>query len=179
MFNNNFHNNQFQTIIPPPPLSWSWEALMVEAIKEAELAYLEDEVPIGAIVVNKKGNIISKAHNRNINDKDPCAHAEILAIQKACASLSTTHLSECILVVTLEPCLMCAAAISLSSLDGIVFGAWNKHSGAIVSQNDFINLPLNSNKIWYMGGVAANLCVEILQKFFTSLRVYKDKVIMI
>lgn len=167
--------DRFQTFcpegpIPQAPSGWTWEDLMALAIKEAESAYAEGEVPVGAIIVDKKGNIISQAHNLSIQNCDPCAHAEILAIRKACASLSQSRLSGCTLLVTLEPCLMCAGAITLAALEGLVFGAWDARAGAIYSQNEFINLPLTSQKIWYMGGIFAKPCGELLTNFFASLR---------
>lgn len=156
--------------IPSPPSAWSWEALMAEALKEADLAFAEREVPVGAVIINKKGDIISRAHNINIQTFNPCAHAEIIALQKAGVCLSSTKLTGCTLVVTLEPCLMCSAAIGLSCLDGVVFGAFDKQAGAIVSTNDFISLPANTKNIWYLGGISATPCRALLQDFFTSLR---------
>lgn len=170
VYNRRFKSFHACAPIPAPPFAWSWESLMAEALKEADLAYAQGEVPVGAIIVNKSGNIISRAHNLNIQSYNPCAHAEVLAIQKACLRLSSTRLSDCILVVTLEPCLMCAAAICLSRIGGLVFGAWDKDAGAIASTNDFIDLPANSGNIWYLGGIAANPCRKILGDFFRSLR---------
>ena len=170
MYNDRFRSYLTDYPIPIPPQSWTWNDLMSEAIKEAYLAFNEEEVPVGAIIVNKKGNIISRAHNLTIQSYNPCAHAELIAIEKAAKKLSTSKLNDCIMIVTLEPCLMCASAIAISAIKGIVFGALDTKAGAIISTNEFINLPINSKHIWYMGGIAANTCKKILEDFFKKLR---------
>lgn len=156
--------------IPSPPPTWTWQNLMRLALKEALLAYQLGEVPVGALIVTNSGTIISKAHNLCLQSNNPCAHAEILVIQKACNLLSSSRLNNCILIVNLEPCLMCTSAISLAHLGGIVFGAFDSQYGALISNYDFRTLPLSYYNFWYLGGVLAKSSQHILQKFFKSIR---------
>ena len=156
--------------IPPPPPSWTWEKLMQVALDEADLASQKGEVPVGALIVTIGGNIISIAHNLSTQTYNPCAHAEVLVIQKACASLSSTRLNNCILVVSLEPCLMCISAIALAHINGLVFGAFDSQAGAVISNHDFRTLPLSYKNFWYLGGVLAIPSKQILQNFFKSIR---------
>lgn len=162
--------SSIQGPVPEPPALWSWEELIQLALEEAFQAYAENEVPVGALIVSAQGIIISKAHNEIVSRKDACAHAEILALRKASKKLSSIFLSDCVLIVTLEPCLLCASAISLSRLNGVVFGARDKHAGAFSSNNDFINLPLNYKSVWHMGGVAEQDCQNLLKSFFKNKR---------
>lgn len=165
---NRFHNLPSSGPEPPPPDGWTWTALVREALLEAENAFKAGEVPVGAIVLTKTGTIVSRAYN--LTQQNACFHAEILAIQGACEYLKQKHLTNCIMVVTLEPCLMCAGAISLARISGVVFGAWDAVAGAIASRCDYVNLPLPYQKVWFWGGIHATPCVEILQKFFSKLR---------
>lgn len=139
-------------------------------MKEALIGREENEVPVGAVIISGKGLILARAHNQTIRDHDPCGHAEILAIRQACSKTGSTVLKDCALVVTLEPCLMCAGAIALARLGCVVFGAWDSKEGAIISQNDFINLPVKPRDFWFLGGVSSNICKNILESFFQSLR---------
>lgn len=143
---------------------------MGEALREALIGRKENEVPVGAVIISGKGLILARAHNQTIRNHDPCAHAEILAIRRACAKTGSTVLKDCALIVTLEPCLMCAGAIALSRLGCVVFGAWDAREGAMISRNDFINLPVKSRNFWFLGGVSSDLCKNILESFFRSLR---------
>ncbi len=165
-----FSSYSVEGSIPCSPGAWSWEGLMKEALIEANKAFESDEVPVGAIIVNSYGLIIARAHNLMRATNNPCAHAEILAIQKASQKLSSANLSDCLIISSLEPCLMCAGAISLSKMRGIVFGAWDSLYGAIYSQNEFINLPVNYKSIWNLGGVLSSCSEKLLKKFFKSLK---------
>lgn len=137
---------------------------------EAQKAYNMGEVPVGAIIVTLQGQIIAKTHNLTESSKNPCAHAEILAISNASSYIASPKLSNCILLTTLEPCLMCTGAISLSRLSGLVFGAWDSQAGALASYSEFPNLPLNNHGLWYMGGICADSCITLLKDFFNNLR---------
>ena len=112
------------------------------AIEEAKKAYLKNEVPVGCVIC-KDGNIIAKAHNTTIADKNDTHHAEINAINKAIEILEEKNLSGCDLYVTLEPCPMCAGAIINSKIKRIYIGAFEPKSGCFGSVTDFTNLPFN------------------------------------
>jgi tRNA(adenine34) deaminase len=127
------------------------------------------EVPIGALVIGRSGDILAEAHNAPVCRNDPTAHAEILALRAAGEVLGNYRLRGCILVVTLEPCLMCAAALAHARLDGLVFGAADEAAGAVVSRAEHPGMTAN-HKIWHMGGVRAQDCAELLRGFFARKR---------
>ena len=139
------------------------------ALQEAQKAADIDEVPIGAVIV-KDNQIIAKAHNLRETLQDATAHAELLAIRKACEVLGTWRLIGCSLYVTLEPCPMCAGAIILSRVDRVVFGAKDPKGGACGS---IVNLPADkrfNHRPEIVEGVLADECGDILKKFFKSKR---------
>ena len=103
------------------------------ALKEAQKAFLQDEVPVGAVIVDADGNIIAKAYNKTEYGFDPTAHAEINAIRKACKKLKTKRLWNCCMYVTLEPCTMCAAAISFARIEKLFIGAYDEKGGAVAN----------------------------------------------
>lgn len=140
------------------------------ALAEARQAAELGDCPIGALIINRRGQIMARAFNRVEAWSNPVAHAEMLAIMQACQGLSSPRLSGCILLVTLEPCLMCAGAIAHSRLDGVVFGAADQRAGAIVSAADAIDLPLAGRTFWHMGGIRSQECLLELQKFFLKRR---------
>ncbi len=122
-------------IIPPPPPGWpNWEALMHLALAEAAKASHAAEVPVGALVVNGNGTIIATAHNSPEALHDPTAHAEILALRAAGAASGNYRLEGCVLVVTLEPCMMCAGAMAHARIAGVVYGAADPAAGASQAQ---------------------------------------------
>lgn len=142
------------------------------ALQEAKRAAAVDEVPIGAVIV-KDDEIISKAYNLRETLQDATAHAELLAIRKACEVLGTWRLNGCSLYVTLEPCPMCAGAIILSRVDRVVFGAKDPKGGACGS---IVNLPADkrfNHRPEVVEGVMADECGEILTKFFQAKRAEK------
>lgn len=141
---------------------------MGEALKEAEKAFDAGEVPVGALILSPQGEIMARAYN--LTRQNACAHAEMLAIQEACLRLNQKYLEHYIMVVTLEPCLMCMGAISLARLSGVVFGAWDKFFGAVSSKWDYPDLPLQYQNNWFLGGILAPACADILKKFFHKLR---------
>ena len=139
------------------------------ALQEAQKAADIDEVPIGAVIV-KDNQIIARAHNLRETLQDATAHAELLAIRKACEVLGTWRLIGCSLYVTLEPCPMCAGAIILSRVDRVVFGAKDPKGGACGS---IVNLPADkrfNHRPEIVEGVLADECGDILKKFFKSKR---------
>jgi tRNA(adenine34) deaminase len=144
------------------------EKWMREALKEAELALKEDEVPIGAVVV-KNGSIIGRGHNRKEALKDPTAHAEIIAITAAANSLGDWRLEGAILYSTIEPCLMCAGAILQSRLDCVVYGAKDEKFGAFGGLIDVRNKDWNWN-FEVVSNVLNNESKALLKNFFNKRR---------
>ncbi len=142
---------------------------MNEALKEAYIAYSKKEVPIGAVIV-KDNKIISRAHNLRETLKDPTAHAEILAIRKAASYIGDWRLSDTILYVTLEPCVMCAGAIILSRIKKTVFGARDEKAGAIVSKIRLFDIDKFNHKVLYEEGVLSDKSSSLLKNFFYMLR---------
>lgn len=126
------------------------------------------EVPVGAIIV-KNNEIISMAHNEVETSTNPIAHAEVLAIQRACKILRNWRLTDCTLYVTLEPCIMCMGAILNSRISKLVYGAGDNKLGAVESQSDFIHNPLFRN-IEIYPGILEEECVDLMQEFFQKIR---------
>ncbi|WP_278278684.1 tRNA adenosine(34) deaminase TadA [Alkalibaculum bacchi] len=126
------------------------------------------EVPVGAIIV-KNNEIISMAHNEVETSTNPIAHAEVLAIQRACEILGNWRLTDCTLYVTLEPCIMCMGAILNSRISKLVYGAGDNKLGAVESQSDFIHNPLFRN-IEIYPGILEEECVDLMQEFFQKIR---------
>lgn len=139
------------------------------ALKEAKKAYLENEVPVGCCVV-KDGIVISKAHNMREATKDVTMHAEIIAIKKACKKLNRWILEDCTVYITVEPCLMCAGAISQARIKKIIYGVNSPKYGAIESvENIFENHKLFSN-IEVKKGVLSEEIEKIMKDFFVMIR---------
>lgn len=149
------------------------EEFMKVALEEAELAYQDSEVPVGAVIVFNN-EIIAKAHNEKETNQNPVAHAEILAIERASKVLKSWRLSDCQIYITLEPCLMCSGAILESRINKIVYGAKDLQEGSLGSvYNIFLDNGINfSPKIF--GGVCANESKELLKKFFEKKRKNKN-----
>ncbi len=146
---------------------------MSAALEEARLAGQHDEVPIGAVLVDSRtGNIVARAGNRTITESDPTAHAEILVIRALCKKLGVQRLPEYDLYVTLEPCPMCAAAISFARIRTIHYGAADPKSGAITPQNiNLYNFPQLHHSPNVKGGILKEDCGHILKDFFAKKRV--------
>ena len=158
-------------ILPSPPGSWSnWQALMRLALAEAALAADKGEVPVGAIVVAPDGGICSRAHNAPVSGNDPTAHAEVLALRGAARSLGNYRLTDCVLIVTLEPCLMCTGALVHARVKGVVYGAADPRAGAVTSQLDGLELPHHNHSVWHCGGILEDECAALLRDFFASRR---------
>ena len=137
----------------------------------AAYAAEQDEVPIGAVVVNpENGEIVSEAYNLSEHVADASAHAEILAIRKACEKLKCNRLRGMDLYVTLEPCTMCAAAISFARIQNLYFGAIDAKGGAVVSGVKFYDSPTCHHRPEVQGGIMERECGQILKDFFKAKR---------
>ena len=142
---------------------------MSEALGLALNASAHGDVPVGALVV-RNGAVIGRGANRTVRDQDPTAHAEILAIREAAAALGSWRLEGCELVVTLEPCAMCAGAIVLARLDRVTFGAWDDKAGMAGSVGDLLRHPRLNHRPEVVSGVMAEECGLLLREFFSSRR---------
>lgn len=145
------------------------EEMMLKALELAKKAYTMGEVPVGAIVVDKEGNIIGEGYNRRETDSSPTAHAEILAIEAAARYLGSWRLSDCTLYVTLEPCPMCAGAIINARLKRLVYGAFDDNGGACASVVNLFEYPFNYKPL-VRSRVLEKECGEILSDFFRNMR---------
>jgi tRNA(adenine34) deaminase len=145
------------------------EGWMALAIKQAQAAEIGGDVPVGAVVV-RDGMIIARSGNRTVDLKDPTAHAEVLVIREAAASVGNSRLEGCTLYVTLEPCAMCAGAIVLARPDRVVFGAWDPKAGMVGSVEDLVRHPNLNHRPEVQGGVLADECGGLLKAFFSARR---------
>jgi tRNA(adenine34) deaminase len=139
------------------------------ALEEARRAASREEVPIGAVVMHH-GAVVARAHNEAVARRDPTAHAELLAVQRALHHLRTDRLTDCALYVTLEPCAQCAGAIVLAKLGRLVFGAYDDKAGMCGSVGDVVRHPRLNHRVEVIGGVLADECGELLQGFFRARR---------
>ncbi len=142
---------------------------MRQALREAQRAWREQEVPVGAVVV-QGGRVVARAHNRPIQLNDPTAHAEILALRRAARRLGNYRLTACTLYVTIEPCAMCVGAIVQARLERVVFGANDPKAGACGSALAILNHPKLNHHIEVSRGVLAEDCASILRDFFHQRR---------
>jgi len=140
------------------------------AIEEAESAFSEGEVPVGAVLAGSDGRILARAHNRPIALKDPTAHAEILALRHAGAMVGNYRLNGCILVVTVEPCLMCMGAIIHARIARLVFGAFDPKAGAAGSLYDLSRDDRLNHKLEVVSGITGEPCQELMRRFFRARR---------
>ncbi|CAN5585255.1 nucleoside deaminase [soil metagenome] len=143
------------------------------ALKEAEQAYDEGEVPVGAVVVQgppNRGVLVGRGRNQVERLEDPTAHAEILAVSAACATLGTKLLTGCTLYVTLEPCPMCAGALVWARLDCLVFGAFDEKAGACSTLYQIVQDERLNHQMEVISGVEADYSAEMLQAFFRQRR---------
>ena len=145
------------------------------ALEEAKTAYDREEVPIGAIIVDPAtGNIIARASNRTRELSDPTAHAEILAIREACDKAGAQRIPELDLYVTLEPCTMCAGAISFARIRRIIIGATDPKGGGILHGSKFYDQPTCHHRPEVTSGIMEEECGQILRDFFKDKRKKKD-----
>ena len=129
-----------------------------------------NDVPIGAVVLNADGEIIGKGGNERELKGDPTAHAEIIALRSAAEKIGSWRLEDCTLVVTLEPCAMCAGAILQSRIPRVVFGAWDVKAGAVGSLWDLLRDRRSLHQVEVISGVLENRSQELLKKFFEAVR---------
>ena len=138
------------------------------AIAIASSATSTGDVPVGALVINKDGIVIGKGSNEREANNDPTAHAEIVAIRNAASRLQNSRLDGCTLVVTLEPCAMCAGAIAQSRISRVIFGAWDEKAGAVGSVWDVLRDPRSIFKVEVTAGVLEKECAALLKDFFSD-----------
>ncbi len=143
---------------------------MVQAFEQAEAAAKRGEVPVGAVIVDALGNIIAKAANQTLELKDPTAHAEMLAIRAAAQALNSERLIDCDLYVTLEPCAMCAAAISFARIRRIYFAAGDAKMGAIENGPRFFTQPTCHHAPEVYSGIGETEAQKLLRDFFKTRR---------
>ncbi len=143
---------------------------MRAALDEARLAVESGDVPIGAVVLDATGAIVGRGHNVRERDGDPTAHAELVACRRAAEAVGEWRLTGCTLVVTLEPCTMCAGAVVLARLDRLVFGAFDPKAGAVGSLWDVVRDRRLNHRPEVVSGVLAEDCSRLLDDFFAQQR---------
>jgi tRNA(adenine34) deaminase len=153
--------------VPPPETFAEWMGLALEL---AAAAAGSEDVPVGALVVARDGTVIGRGRNVREELGDPTGHAEVVALREAASSVGAWRLDGCTLVVTLEPCIMCAGAAMASRLDRVVFGAWDPKAGACGSVWDLTRDPLATHLVDVVGGVAAEESAALLVDFFEGRR---------
>ena len=144
--------------------------IMQAALSLAKVAADKGDVPVGAIVVNEAGEILGTGQNLREQSNDPTAHAEIIAIRQAAEKIGSWRLDDLTLVVTLEPCAMCAGAILQSRINRLVFGAWDEKAGAVGSVMDVVRDPRALTKVEVISGIMEKECSEVLSNFFNTKR---------
>src|SRR5271167_4052933 len=154
-------------------MSHSDELWMEEALREAQRALALGEVPVGAIVVCD-GRVVGRGCNRPLTANDPTAHAEVLALREAGKALGNYRLLDCDLYVTVEPCAMCAGAITHARIRRLIYGAEDAKAGAVHSMLQVLNHPKLNHKVEVSSGVLAARCMHLLQSFFRQRRSDSD-----
>ena len=147
-----------------------YQLLMRQALVLASKAAATDEVPVGALVINSDGLIVGVGNNLREAENDPTAHAEIVALRAASLLRESWRLDDHTLIVTLEPCAMCAGAIAQSRIKTLVFGAWDEKAGAVGSVWDVLRDPRSPHQVEVISGVLEVECAAILQEFFKAKR---------
>ena len=140
------------------------------ALDAARSAIASGDVPVGSAIFNSSGEVVSISHNERELHNDPTAHAEIVAIRRAAEKLGDWHLTDHTLVVTLEPCAMCAGAIAQSRLQTVVFGAWDEKAGAVGSVWDLLRDPRSTFRTEVRAGVLADECSSMIKSFIQEVR---------
>lgn len=143
---------------------------MRRALEQARRAAEAGEVPVGAVLAAPDGRLLAEAHNAPLRRHDPTAHAEVLALRRAGVALGNYRLGGCVLVVTLEPCAMCAAALAHARLAGVVYGAADRLAGAVSSCAELLDAPFFNHRVWHMGGICSEACAAVLRDFFAVRR---------
>jgi tRNA(adenine34) deaminase len=144
-------------------------AYMQFALEEARAAAARGEVPVGCVIV-RDGTVVARAGNRTLADKDPTAHAELLAVHQAAAALGSERLTDCDLYVTLEPCTMCAAAMSFARIRRLYFGASDPKGGAVENGVRFFASATCHHRPEVYGGIDESVCAGLLRDFFAARR---------
>lgn len=144
--------------------------MMRIALQSAQKAVVSGDIPVGAAIFDSSGKLISTGHNERELNNDPTAHAEIVAIRRASEKLGSWRLDAHTLVVTLEPCAMCAGAIAQSRLGTVVFGAWDEKAGAVGSVWDLLRDPRSSFRTEVRAGVLAEECSALIKAFIQEVR---------
>jgi tRNA(adenine34) deaminase len=144
-------------------------SFMQLALAEARAASARGEVPVGCVIV-RDGEVVARAGNRTISDKDPTAHAELLAIRQAAAVLGSERLADCDLYVTLEPCAMCTAAMAFARIRRLYFGAGDPKGGAVENGVRFFSQPTCHHRPEVYGGINESECAMLLRDFFAARR---------
>ena len=152
----------------------AYDGYMLEALTQAKRAAEQGEVPVGAVVV-REGRVIAAAHNRTGVDADPTAHAEMLALRAAAAAVGHWRLNGCTVVVTLEPCCMCAAALVLARVDRLVYGADDPKAGAVRSLYRICQDQRLNHRVEVLAGLRADQCGKLLRDFFRRQRALGKK----
>ena len=152
------------------PVSEADASYMGLALAEARKAWAAGEVPVGAVVLSPEGAVLSEAANAREAERDPTAHAEIRALRAAGAALGDSHLDGCTLVVTLEPCTMCAGAIVLARVARLVLGAWEPRTGACGSVRDVVRDTRANHQVEVRAGLRAQEAQDLLTAFFADRR---------
>jgi tRNA(adenine34) deaminase len=147
-----------------------WEPAMRAALAEAELAQRHGDVPVGAVLLDADGAVLATGRNRREEDRDPTAHAEVVAIRAAAAVRGDWHLEETTLVVTLEPCVLCAGAIVAARIPRVVFGAWDEKAGAAGSVHDLLRDRRLTHRVEVIPGVLEEETGAVLRAFFQGRR---------
>ncbi|MEO0010733.1 MAG: hypothetical protein RIQ39_322 [Actinomycetota bacterium] len=142
------------------------EELMRLALDVARIAPQSGDIPVGAIIINSEGVVIGKGFNEREANNDPTAHAEIVAIRGAASRLQKSRLDGCTLIVTLEPCAMCAGAIAQSRIAKVIYGAWDEKAGAVGSVWDVLRDPRSIFKVEVVAGVLERESADLLTDFF-------------
>lgn len=143
---------------------------MAQARAEAALAPGHGDVPVGAVLLDPAGRLVAQAHNERELTGDPTAHAEVLALRRAAAARGEWRLDGHTLVVTLEPCTMCAGALVLARVERLVIGAWDAKAGAVASIFDVVRDPRLNHRVEVVGGIDADVCGAQLREFFEGRR---------
>jgi len=147
-----------------------WDEAMRLALDEARAACARGDVPIGAVVLDEAGRVVSRAGNERVLSGDPLAHAEVLALRRAADELGGWRLDGCTLVVTLEPCAMCAGALVQARVARLVYGAVDAKAGAVASLWDVVRDPRLPHRPDVVGGILADDCAGLLAQFFGERR---------
>ena len=155
-------------------MTYSDEYFMRLALKEAEIAFIEGEVPVGAVLV-REDTVIAAVHNVKEASNDPTAHAELIALRQGALAAGNWRLNDAVLYVTKEPCVMCAGAMVNARLSKLVYGCKDNRYGAVTSRYQITYDPVLNHQVKIISGVLEDECADILRRFFVKLRKSPDR----